>query len=133
MKLHKVLLIALATFLATEFVLSVDSLAAEKTGTEVLTVTLAGLNLANPIADLDANLKKQDKRFIGINGYTCTAPGISDADWEFLRSGTYGLNCLPGTGDVIESDNHKALIAKAQTYAKKYNLELLRRIRAGLL
>ncbi len=52
MKLHKVLLIVLATFPAIEFVLSVDSLAAEKTGTEVLTVTLAALNLANPIADL---------------------------------------------------------------------------------
>lgn len=34
----------------------------------VLAATLAKLNLENPLQDLNANLKRGDKRFIGVNG-----------------------------------------------------------------
>jgi hypothetical protein len=49
-------------------------------GTKVLTATLATLNLANPVSDLNANLKRNERRFIGINGYACEAPGVSGED-----------------------------------------------------
>ena len=40
----------------------------------MLITTLAALNLSNSVADLDANLKRLDKRFIGVYGYSCSAP-----------------------------------------------------------
>jgi outer membrane lipoprotein LolB len=103
-------------------------------GVKVLKATLATLNLADPVADLEANLAKQDKRFIGINGYTCTAPGIKDEDHDeymLVHSSLYGLKCLAGTSDAIESNEHMALISRAETYARTYNVELRRRIRNG--
>jgi hypothetical protein len=102
-------------------------------GTKALTATLATLNLANPIKDLDANLKRNDRRFIGVASYACDAPGVRSSDEPLTRSGTYGLRCLEGTGDVIESDEHLRLIQKATDYALAYNTELLRRIHAGLI
>jgi len=103
-------------------------------GVQALKATLATLNLADPIADLEANLAKQDKRFIGINGYTCTAPGINDEDYDeykLVQSSSYGLKCLAGTSDVIESNEHMRLINQAETYARTYNLELKRRVQIG--
>jgi hypothetical protein len=103
-----------------------------KTQTEVLAAILASLNLTNPVADLDANVSKGDLRFIGIDGYACHAPGVdSDADDHLITSAKYRLRCLPGTGDVLESEKHKALIDKALEYARKYNKALLGRIHAG--
>lgn len=102
-----------------------------KTQTEVLGGTLASLNLANPTADLDTNLAKGDKRFIGINGYTCTTPGVSNEEYSLVHSARYGLRCLAGTSDNMESEHHKAPIEKAIEYAQKYNNELLRRIHIG--
>jgi hypothetical protein len=96
-----------------------------------LTDTLASLNLANPIADLERNLVHGDHRFIGINGYACFAPGAEKAEEPF--SPKFGRHCLAGTSDAIEDDAHLALIAKATKYARDYNSELLRRIRAGLV
>jgi hypothetical protein len=102
-------------------------------GTKALTATLATLNLANPIKDLDANLKRNDRRFIGVASYACDAPGVVGSDEPLTRSATYGLRCLEGTGDIIESDEHMRLIQKARDYALAYNKELLRRIHAGLI
>ena len=102
-------------------------------GTKALTATLATLNLANPIKDLDANLKRNDRRFIGVASYACDAPGVRGSDEPLTRSATYGLRCLEGTGDIIESDEHLRLIQKATDYALAYNTELLRRIHAGLI
>ncbi len=97
----------------------------------VLAATLAKLNLENPLEDLRTNLKRGDKRFIGINGYTCDAPGVIDADQRIVNSPKFGLNCLDGTSDVVGSEDHFRLIQKATDYAIIYNKELLRRIHAG--
>jgi hypothetical protein len=97
----------------------------------VLAATLAKLNLENPIKDLNANLKRGDKRFVGLNAYTCDAPGVTGADRQFPNK--LGLNCLDGTSDVVGSDEHLALIEKATAYALAYNKELLRRIHGGLI
>jgi hypothetical protein len=102
-------------------------------GTRTLTATLATLNLANPIKDLDANLKRNDRRFIGVASYACDAPGVVGSDEPLTRSAIYGLRCLEGTGDIIESDEYMRLIQKARDYALAYNKELLRRIHAGLI
>lgn len=102
-------------------------------GTKALTATLATLNLANPIKDLNANLKRNDRRFIGVASYACDAPGVRGSDEPLTRSATYGLRCLEGTGDIIESNEHLLLIDKARAYALAYNKELLRRIHAGLI
>jgi hypothetical protein len=96
-----------------------------------LTATLSGVDLARPIADLERNLSVGDRRFIGINGYSCFPPGVDKADEPW--SPKFGIRCLPGTSDVIEGDAHLALINKATKYAQEYNVELLRRIRAGLV
>jgi hypothetical protein len=102
-------------------------------GTKTLTATLATLNLASPTSDLDANLKQSDRRFIGVASYACDAPGVRGSDEPLTRSATYGLRCLEGTGDIIESGEHLRLIQKARDYALAYNKELLRRIHAGLV
>lgn len=111
-----------------------DNSVSNKSETELLAETLATLNLSNPIADLEANIAKGDKRFIGINGYTCSAPGVESAeDDRLVVSSKYGLRCLTGTSDVLESNKQKLLIDKALAYARIYNGELLRRIHAGLM
>jgi hypothetical protein len=109
---------------------SADDAAHDRSQTAILTATLALLNLSHPIADLDANLARGDKRFVGINGYTCAAPGISDDDYSIVHSGLHGIHCLAGTSDNVESNKHKMLIDKASEYARVYNTELLKRIRA---
>lgn len=95
-----------------------------------LTETLGSLNPEDPIADLENNLSRGDCRFMGINGYSCSAPGADDAEEPW--SPKFGRRCLRGTSDVIEGDAHLALINKATKYARVYNIELLRRIRARL-
>jgi outer membrane lipoprotein LolB len=97
--------------------------------TRALAATLASLNLADPAADLDVHLKSGDIRFIGINGYTCTAPGVADADTDVVSR--HGMRCLEGTSDAIENSEHASLVQKASKYAMEYNSELIRRIRSG--
>jgi hypothetical protein len=98
-------------------------------GTVQLLSTLSKMNLLNPIADLDANLASGDRRFIGINGYSCSEPGVANGDQDVVDR--FHSHCLEGTGDVIEGNLHWALTDAATAYATKYNAELLRRIRAG--
>jgi hypothetical protein len=81
--------------------------------------------------DLEANLKRGDRRFVGLNGYTCTAPGVGDDDAKLVTQ--FGLRCFEGTSDAIEGANHSALLGKAAKYAREYHVELLRRIHARLV
>src|SRR5260221_1810213 len=53
-------------------------------GTVVLLGTMNKLNLTNPIADVEANIAHDDKRFIGINGYACDEPGLEAPDRSLL-------------------------------------------------
>jgi hypothetical protein len=96
--------------------------------TDNLRATLKGLALDSPAADLDRNLRGGDKRFIGINGYTCVAPGVAEDD-VILQ--THGVHCLEGTSDALEGSKHRELVREAEGYARAYNAELLHRIRAG--
>lgn len=100
-------------------------------GTLQLLETLSKMNLANPIADLDKNLSSGDRRFIGVNSYSCAEPGIVEGDLAAVDR--FHAHCLEGTGDVIEGNLHWALTDAATAYALKYNTELLRRIRTGIV
>jgi hypothetical protein len=100
-----------------------------------LAQSLRSFNLVNPTSDLDANLQRGDYRFIGLNGYTCYAPGLDYTagptdEQDFALS--HGLNCVEGTGDVLDSQLME-LQHIATTYATIYNKELLRRIRSGIV
>jgi hypothetical protein len=92
-------------------------------GTVELLATLGKVRLADPVADLDANISLGDKRFIGINSYSCSEPGLAAADVPFLDR--FHANCLAGTGDIIERKLHSALVDAAAKYARIYNTELL--------
>lgn len=92
----------------------------------LLAKTLATLNLSSPIADLDVNWDRKDRRFVGVNSYTCMAPGIGGTDTALPQR--YGLRCLFGTSDFLESRAHAALMSEARRYAARYNAELVRRI-----
>jgi hypothetical protein len=122
--------ISVMIFLATAPVQASDP-EPQRNNAVVLAATLAKLTLENPLKDLNVNLKRGDKRFIGIKEYTCDAPGATDADQTIVNSPKFGLNCLDGTSDVVGSEEHLRLIQKATDYATIYNKELLRRIHAG--
>lgn len=98
-------------------------------GTVELLATLSKVRLANPVADLDANIASGDERFIGVTSYTCSAPGLGTTDAPVVAR--FHTHCLEGTGDIIEGNLHSALIDAATTYARIYNSELLSRIRSG--
>jgi hypothetical protein len=99
------------------------------------------LNIADPIKDLDSNLDRWDTQFVGINGYTCSAPGLDQsavgpdlaatADQRLEQS--HGVICIDGTGDVMPPDDRQYmdLYQTAWKYAEMYNHELLVRIHSG--
>ena len=95
-----------------------------------LTATLSQLNLANPVADVEAALARGDTRFIGINGFTCFAPGLETASQP--QPGATNLKCLEGTSDVIVQ-GEKSLRQSAVQYARTYNRELVVRMDSGRL
>ena len=98
-------------------------------GTAILASTLSALNLSNPVADLDANLSRGDRRLVGLYGIKCAPPDLNESfDGIVAR---FGVRCLPGTSDAIENDRHAALMTSAKNYANRYNWELLHRIRGG--
>jgi hypothetical protein len=97
--------------------------------TAILAATLKALNLSNPVADLDANLARGDRRFIGLYGIVCAPPDLNSSfDGVIAR---FGIRCLSGTSDAIQGATHAALIDSARRYANAYNWELLHRIRDG--
>jgi hypothetical protein len=65
----------------------------------VLAATLDKLNLENPIADLEANISRGDKRLIGLNGYICWPPDLDKSVNALIHR--FGVRFLPGTSDYI--------------------------------
>ena len=95
---------------------------------DVLKKTLGTLNLDDPIKDVEKSATNNDLRFVGIYGYSCSAPGVKE-DYLSLTQ-KYGLRCLKGTSDNIEDDEHFRLIQTAIKYAEKYNINLLKKLKA---
>jgi len=95
---------------------------------DVLKKTLGSLNLEDPKKDVEKSVANKDIRFVGIYGYSCSAPGIEE---EYLSlTQKYGLRCLKGTSDNIEDDEHHRLIQTAIKYAEEYNINLLKKLKA---
>ena len=98
---------------------------------ETLATELAALNLLEPLSDLNVNVQFGDKRFLCLYGFTTYNPGVPDSQSSVVVK--YGQRCLKGTSDVIDGDSHRQMIDKARNYAERYNSELLRRIKSGLV
>ncbi len=109
------------------FFLTVASMASAKplpaTNTSMLKMTLSSLNLADPSKDVRRNIANGDYRFIGIVDYSCHLPGREGLGLEHL-SKIYGMRCLEGTSDAIESDEFGILMEQARQYGIQYNAAL---------
>ena len=120
----KIRLIYLITFLAVLIIsCRTESLNKDKkvntSNAVILKTTLGSLNTDNPQKDLNKNIKNNDLRFTGVYGYTCYAPGIEKNEISLTEK--HGINCLEGTSDSIDSDEHAKLIDTAKKYAEIYN------------
>lgn len=91
----------------------------------ILWRTLGNLNLDNPTEDVEKHSHNNDFRFVGINSYSCSAPGIDDLS----LTQKYGIRCLAGTSDFIEGDVHMRLFDEAIRYSEKYNRSLLKKLK----
>lgn len=96
-----------------------------------LATTLAHLNLADPISDLNKNIANDKTYFVGICEPPGHTPGVAEADEPLVHAPAHGMWCLPGSGDPITNNDYAKLIDQARAYAAKYNAELVRRIRNG--
>src|SRR5215510_243685 len=73
---------------------------AQQNSPESKTVTYQGfewLNTADPERDLADAFKRDDRRFIGVYGYTAYTPGVSDDASDLTRK--YGVRYIEGTTD----------------------------------
>jgi len=107
----------------------INKLRIATSSTASLKTTLSCINLNNPSADLARNFEHKDYRFIGICGYVCETPGLEMEDPKHEYPEYFGIRNLDGTSDVIEGDEHYALIQQATEYASKYNVLLLKRLK----
>jgi len=108
---------------------------------QTLAASLRAFNILDPIKDLDANLGRGDSKFVGIYGYSCSAPGLDQsstgpelkltADQRLEES--HGVACIDGTSDALPPDDRQYmdLYRTAWKYAEVYNHELLARIHRG--
>ena len=83
------------------------------------------LDRASPERALNAALLRGDKRFLGIGGFSLTAPGIGDGfdDEVYFK---YGVRQIEGTGDAGVDSKTEKLISQAREYATTYNRLLLK-------
>ena len=95
---------------------------------ELLKRTMESLHLENPTQDVDVRITNKDMRFVGVYGYSCSAPGIEKDDLALIQK--HGIRCLDGTSDYIESERHRQLIESAISYAEKYNRYLLIKLKS---
>jgi outer membrane lipoprotein LolB len=115
-------LVILMLLIASVAVAGSGEAKAKTSNLAILTTTLSLLDLAHPEQDMANHVAHGDYRFIGMNGYSCTAPGIRGTPSEIIDK--YGIWCLEGTSDMIEGEEHMKLIKKAKSYAERYNIAL---------
>ena len=108
--------IALLLFLA--FPLGCAS--AGRATTDPDTAELEAIQHADPAKALAAALGRGDERFLGVAGYSVTAPGLDEeADQEILYQ--QGMRVIAGTTDTPADERHSQLIYDARLYAAAYN------------
>jgi len=81
---------------------------------------LQWLDAADPQADANQAVKKNDFRLLGLATRTVNIPGISKED-SLKYEESCGVQLIEGVSDVVRSDEHLRLMQKARSYALKYN------------
>lgn len=88
----------------------------QRSSVDMLRAELALLNLDDPAGDAYANAASGDLRSIAVCGYSCEPVGLGSRDLGYQDA-----RILRGTGDMVESAEHGALINRAYRYALAYN------------
>jgi hypothetical protein len=81
---------------------------------------LQWLNAADPQADANQAVKKNDFRLLGLATRSVNIPGISK-ELSLKYEESCGVQLIEGISDVVRSDEHLRLMQKARSYALKYN------------
>ena len=79
-----------------------------------------------PAARLAAALAEKDGRCLGVMGYAIETPGVSRT-----IAAERGVSIIPGTSDMLMSEDHADLNRRARHYADKYNTLLLEHTTPG--
>ena len=103
------------------FSLPASSVACD-TSTEKQISQLKELLTKDPLVLANNALQSRHVVFFGVAGYSVTIPGI---DTEKCNIGKYPVHIIPGTTDVMCSDEHRQLIIDAKSLAEKYNSVIL--------
>ena len=81
---------------------------------------LQWLDAADPQADANQAIKKNDFRLLGLATRSVNIPGISK-ELSLKYEESCGVQLIEGVSDVVRSDEHLRLMQKARSYALKYN------------
>jgi len=87
------------------------------------------LDRADPARDAEAALGRAERRLLGVQRYTLVLPGVPVERYEAAVR-EFGVRVLGGTSDSWVDDDHAAYNRAAESYAERYNRELLRRLDA---
>jgi hypothetical protein len=99
--------------------------------TQTKTVTYPGfewLDAANPEREVADALKRNDRHFIGVYGYTGYTPGVSETS-DLPKK--YGVRYIEGTTDALKNEQHRFAVERATEYARHYNELLVQKLQAG--
>ena len=81
---------------------------------------LQWLDAADPQADAQQAIKKNDFRLLGLATRSINIPGVGPE--QILQyEEACGVQLIEGVSDVVRSDEHLRLMQKARSYALKYN------------
>ena len=80
---------------------------------------LSRLKDANPVDDANKAIRANDLRFLAVQDYAITVPGIEDYEERFSAKCKYRI--IDGTTDAPKDDADFKLQAGAIEYAKSYN------------
>ena len=81
---------------------------------------LKWLNNANPEADANAALDKNDFRFMGLSLRGTVIPGVEPAKMLQYEL-KCGVNLIQGVSDAVRSKEQLKMMQSAHDYAAKYN------------
>ena len=81
---------------------------------------LQWLDAADPQADAQQAVRKNDLRLLGLATRSVNIPGV-DASETLAYEQACGVHLIEGISDVVRSDEHLRLMQKARSYALQYN------------
>ncbi len=81
---------------------------------------LQWLDAADPQADANQAIKKNDLRLLGLATRAVVIPGVAKKD-ALKYEQHCGVQLIEGISDVVRSDEHLRLMQKARSYALQYN------------